>query len=67
MFCSCFGQAGDGDDHGVRRADTTGAHTGWWHLVDLHDATDVLHRVACLAPYLPGGMVVAIAVKSVTS
>ena len=28
-------------------------------------ATDALNWVACLAPYLPGGMVVAIAVKSV--
>jgi hypothetical protein len=32
-----------------------------------HEATDTLHRGMCLAPYLPGGMVVAIAVESITS
>jgi hypothetical protein len=31
-----------------------------------HEATDTLHRSMCLAPYLPGGMVVAIAVESAT-
>jgi hypothetical protein len=31
-----------------------------------HEATDTLHRAMCLAPYLPGGMVVAIVVESVT-
>ena len=36
------------------------------HLVAWHEATDTLYRVTCLAPYLPGGMVVAIAVESVT-
>ena len=30
-----------------------------------HEATDTLHWVMCLALYLPGGMVVAIAVESV--
>jgi hypothetical protein len=33
--------------------------------VALHEATDMLHRVMCLAPYLPGGMVVAIAINSI--
>jgi hypothetical protein len=28
---------------------------------------DTLHRAMCLAPYLPGGMVVEIAVETVTS
>jgi hypothetical protein len=32
----------------------------------LHEATNMLHPLMCLAPYLPGGMVVAIAVHSVT-
>jgi hypothetical protein len=32
-----------------------------------HEATDTLHWVMCLVPYLPGGMVVAIAVESITS
>jgi hypothetical protein len=58
---------GDGDDHGVRRADTARAHARWRYLVASHEATDTLHRSMCLAPYLPGGMVVAIAVESVTS
>ncbi len=32
----------------------------------LHEATDTLHQAMCLASYLPDGMVVAIAVDSVT-
>jgi hypothetical protein len=31
-----------------------------------HEATNTLYRSMCLAPYLPGGMVVAIAVESAT-
>jgi hypothetical protein len=31
-----------------------------------HEATDTLYLVMCLAPNLPGGMVVEIAVGSVT-
>ena len=61
-----FSHDGDGDDHGVRRADTARAHARWQHIVASHEATDMLHRVMCLAPYLPGGMVVAIAVESAT-
>ena len=55
-----------GNDHGVRQADTVQAHTQWRHLLALHEATNTLHRVTCLAPYLPGGMVVAIAVDYIT-
>ena len=55
---------GDSDDHGIRRADTARAHARWWHIVALHEATDMLHWAMCLTLYLPGGMVVAIAVKS---
>jgi hypothetical protein len=58
---------GDGDNHGVRRANTARAHARWWHILGLHEATNTLHWEMCLVPYLPGGMVVAIAVKSVTS
>jgi hypothetical protein len=58
---------GDGDDHGVRRDDTVRAHARWRYLVASYEATDTLHRSMCLAPYLPGGMVVAIAVESVSS
>ncbi len=36
------------------------------HFQLRHEATDTLYREMCLAPYLPGGMVVAIAVKSAT-
>jgi hypothetical protein len=32
-----------------------------------HEANDTLHQAMCLAPYLPGGMVVEIVVKSVAS
>jgi hypothetical protein len=61
-----FSHDGDGDDHGVRRADTARAYARWQHIVALHEATDMLHRAMCLVPYLPGGMVVAIAVNFVT-
>jgi hypothetical protein len=57
---------GDGNDHGDRRADTAQAHAQWRYLVASHEATDTLQRLMCLAPYLPGGMVVAIAVESAT-
>ena len=63
----CVSHNGDGDDHGIRQADTARAHARWWHIVALHEATDTLYRVMCLAPNFPGGMVVAIAAKSVTS
>ncbi len=42
-------------------------HTPDGSIVASHEATDMLHRAMCLAPYLPGGMVVAIAVESITS
>ena len=61
-----FSHDGDGDDHGVRRADTARAHARWQHIVASHEATDTLHRAMCLAPNLPGVMVVAIAVNFVT-
>jgi hypothetical protein len=57
---------GDGNDHGVNRADTAQAHARWRYLVASHEATDTLHRSMCLAPYLTGGMIVAIAVESAT-
>jgi hypothetical protein len=62
-----FSHDGDDDDHGVRRADMEQAHARWRYLLASHEATDTLHRAMCLAPYLPGGMVVAIAVESITS
>jgi hypothetical protein len=57
---------GDGDDRGVRRADTAQAHARWRYLVASHEASDTLYRAMCLAPYLPDGMVVEIAVESAT-
>jgi hypothetical protein len=63
----CVSHNGDGDDHGVRLADTVRAHARWRYLVASHEATNTLHQSMCLAPYLPDGMVVAIAVESVTS
>ena len=62
-----FSHDGDGDDHGVRRADTARAHTQWQHIVASHEATDMLHREMCLAPNLPSSMVVEIAVEFFTS
>jgi len=67
VFCVVFSHDGDDDDHGIRRANTTQAHARWQHIVASHEATNTLHRAMCLASYLPGGMVVAIAVESVTS
>jgi hypothetical protein len=57
---------GDIDDHSVRRADRAQALARWRHIVALHEATNTLHWAMCLAPYLPGGMVIAIAIISVT-
>jgi hypothetical protein len=56
----------DDDDHGVRRADTARALARWRRLGASHEATDTLHRAMCLAPYQPHGVVIAIAVESVT-
>ena len=56
----------DDDDHGVRRADTARALARWRRLGASLEATDTLHRAMCLAPYCPIGMVIAIAVESVT-
>jgi len=62
----CVSHDGNGDDHGVRRTDTALEHARWRYLVASHEATNMLHRWMCLAPYLPGGMVVAIALESAT-
>ncbi len=57
MLC-CVLTNGDGNDHGVRRANTAQAHARWHYLVASHEATN--------KAYLPGGMVIGIAVESVT-
>ena len=62
----CVLTNGDGDDHGVRRANTARALARWRRLGALHEAPDTLHQEMCLAPYCPFGMVITIAVKSVT-
>jgi hypothetical protein len=62
----CVSHNGDGDDHGICRDDTARAHTRWRYLVASHEATNTLYWLMYLAPYLPGGMVVAIAVESAT-
>jgi hypothetical protein len=62
----CVSHNGNGNDHGVRRDDTARAHARWRYLVASHEATDTLYRLMYLAPYLPGGMVVAIAFESAT-
>jgi hypothetical protein len=36
------------------------------YIVASHEATDMRHREMCLAPNLPGSMVVEIAVESAT-
>jgi len=62
----CVSHNGDGNDHVVRRADTAQAHARWQNLVASHEATDTLYRAMCLTLYLPGGVDVAITVKSAT-
>jgi hypothetical protein len=57
----------DDDDHGVRRTDTARALARLRRLGASHEATDAFHRAMCLAPYLPSGMVIAIAIESITS
>ena len=66
MFCVVFLSDDDDDDHGVRWADTARALARWQRLGASHEATDTLHREMCLAPYFPFGMVITIAVESVT-
>jgi len=61
-----FSHNGNGDDHGVRQANAARAYARWRHRVASHEAIKTLHRVMFLVPYLPGGMVLAIAVDSVT-
>ena len=60
----CFDH-GNGNDHGVRRANTARALARWRRLGAFHEATDALHQAMCLAPYCPVGMVIAFAVESV--
>ncbi len=62
----CVLTYGDGDDHGVRRANTARALAQWWHLGASHEATNTLHWVMCLAPYCLVGMVIAFIVDCVT-
>jgi hypothetical protein len=61
-----FSSDDDDDNHGVRRDNTARALARWRRLGASHEATNTLHRAMCLAPYQPHGMVVAIAVVSVT-
>jgi hypothetical protein len=62
----CFRYDDDDDDHGIRPANTAQALARWRRLGASHEATDTLHRAMCLAPYFPFGMVITIAVESVT-
>jgi hypothetical protein len=55
------------DNHGNHQGNTEQAPTRWWCLVALHEATDVLHPAICITLYCPGGMVIKIVIKSVTS
>ena len=61
----CVLTNGDGDDHGVRRANTR-ALARWRRLGASHEAANTLHRAMCLAPYCPVGMVIAFVVDCVT-
>jgi len=65
VLCS-VSHDGDGNDHGVHQANAVQEHAQWRYLVASHEATDTLHRSMYLALYLPGGMVVAIAIESAT-
>jgi hypothetical protein len=50
-------------DHSSRRGNTARALTRWQHLVALHEATDALYQVMCIAQYCPGGMGIKIVVN----
>jgi hypothetical protein len=67
VFCVVFHTTAMAMTMGVRRADTARAHARWWQIVASHEVTNTLHQTMCLALYLPGGMVVAIAIESITS
>jgi hypothetical protein len=58
VFCVVF--------HTTATAMTRASDAQWRNLVASHEATDMLYREMCLAPYLPGGMVVAITAESAT-
>jgi hypothetical protein len=58
---------GDGDDHGVRRANTARALARWRRLGASHEATDTLHWLMFLKLYCPVGMVIAFVVDCITS
>jgi hypothetical protein len=62
----CIRRDDDDDDHGIRRANMARALARWRRLRASHEATDTLHRVMCLAPYCPVGMVIAFVVDYVT-
>ena len=45
-----FSHNSDGDDHGVRQADTVQILAQRWHIAASNEATNMLHRAMCLAP-----------------
>jgi hypothetical protein len=57
---------GGGNDHGVYPANTGRALAPWRHKAASHEATNMLHQAMYLAPYLPGGIVFAFTIDSVT-
>ena len=64
VLCFCCDE--DNDDHGGRRVNRVRALAWWQRLGASHEATDMLYRAMCLAPYCPVAMVVAFVVNCVT-
>jgi hypothetical protein len=46
--------------HGGCRGNMARALAQWWHLVALHEATDVLYWAMYILPYRPGSMAIEI-------
>jgi hypothetical protein len=62
-FVSAFSISFEIVDHGNRQGDMAWSLAQWWHLVALHEATDVLHRA--MRPELHCRICMAIEIASV--
>ena len=66
FFLCVLSHDGNGDDHGVRRAETARALARWLHIGASHEATYTLHWAMCHLWHQPGGMVFAFTIDFIT-